>query len=210
MTSNNRALSNIADLPVATLIEYVQRLRVLNTISQIFQNEDLSDEVPAWSNILDLLVHCTTCNASNCHYVRTDAYISALRTSLESGTLWANTLMRLQELVQTKGPDAKKMDARKQRLRLWYGLGKELGLTAHLPLTPPVSNPAHGSDKVQVRRNVDGCWYAQCPQHGSVDEALERSLARCSQCKVARYCATDCQRADWKVHKSECKVLKGP
>ena len=166
---------------------------------------------PAWSNILDLLTHCTTCTASNCHYVRTDAYISALRLSLESGSgLWAKALMRLQELAQVKGIDARQVDGRKKRLRAWYALGKEIGLTSKLPLAPPVSTTAMSvGGKAQVRKHVDGCWYSQCSHHGSVDEVIERTLARCSRCKVARYDSAECQRADWHVHKGECKVLKG-
>lgn len=27
----------------------------------------------------------------------------------------------------------------------------------------------------------------------------------CSQCRITRYCGTDCQRSDWKRHKKECK-----
>ncbi|XP_056135302.1 histone-lysine N-methyltransferase SMYD3 [Lampris incognitus] len=34
------------------------------------------------------------------------------------------------------------------------------------------------------------------------------SLLRCSQCKVARYCDTTCQRYAWSGHKRECKCLR--
>lgn len=29
----------------------------------------------------------------------------------------------------------------------------------------------------------------------------------CSVCRIARYCSRDCQRRNWKSHKSECKKL---
>uniref|UniRef100_A0A3Q3BAR3 [histone H3]-lysine(4) N-trimethyltransferase n=1 Tax=Kryptolebias marmoratus TaxID=37003 RepID=A0A3Q3BAR3_KRYMA len=33
------------------------------------------------------------------------------------------------------------------------------------------------------------------------------TLLRCSQCKMARYCDTTCQKQAWSVHKRECKCL---
>lgn len=34
------------------------------------------------------------------------------------------------------------------------------------------------------------------------------SLKQCSICKAMHYCSTDCQKADWKVHKQECPSFK--
>jgi hypothetical protein len=33
---------------------------------------------------------------------------------------------------------------------------------------------------------------------------MTTTLSRCSRCKVAYYCNTDCQKADWDVHKLTC------
>ncbi|XP_068595721.1 histone-lysine N-methyltransferase SMYD3 [Brachionichthys hirsutus] len=35
-----------------------------------------------------------------------------------------------------------------------------------------------------------------------------KNLLRCSQCKMAYYCNTTCQRGAWPVHKRECKCLQ--
>ena len=40
------------------------------------------------------------------------------------------------------------------------------------------------------------CFY--CLEHSDV------RLKKCSNCKVARYCDSVCQKADWKNHKCEC------
>jgi hypothetical protein len=176
-------------------------------------NSRLVPAAQAWSNILDLLAHCTTCVATNCHYVRTDAYISALSYGLENGSLWANCLIQMRELAKEKFPsDPSKTEARTSRLRAWYSLGKEIGLTARLPLASPTYSARVAGDaagKVRIRNAVDGCWWEQCGRHGSADKELELTLSRCSRCKAARYCSSDCQKADWTVHKPECRMLKG-
>jgi MYND finger len=118
----------------------------------------------------------------------------------------------MQELVKAKGSDdLKRAEARKARLRAWYTLGKEVGLTARLPLAPLAPSggaTSGGAGKGKVREGVDGCWWEQCERHGRVDEKIEQMLSRCSRCKTARYCSGACQQADWAIHKVECKVLR--
>ncbi|KAL1674369.1 hypothetical protein EV122DRAFT_282100 [Schizophyllum commune] len=36
----------------------------------------------------------------------------------------------------------------------------------------------------------------------------EPRLSRCSKCKVARYCNTECQKEDWEMHKQSCKLWR--
>ncbi|XP_074078949.1 histone-lysine N-methyltransferase SMYD3 isoform X2 [Macrotis lagotis] len=36
----------------------------------------------------------------------------------------------------------------------------------------------------------------------------KEKLLRCSQCKIARYCGSECQKQAWQDHKRECKCLK--
>jgi hypothetical protein len=45
---------------------------------------------------------------------------------------------------------------------------------------------------------------SQCVQPGCVKEGTNR----CSICLREPYCSRDCQKADWKAHKSTCKMLK--
>ncbi|KAI0791858.1 hypothetical protein C8Q75DRAFT_756588 [Abortiporus biennis] len=43
------------------------------------------------------------------------------------------------------------------------------------------------------------------------DEATaHKPLNRCSNCKLTRYYSVECQRTDWKRHKTFCKMLKDP
>ena len=34
------------------------------------------------------------------------------------------------------------------------------------------------------------------------------SLMRCGGCRVVQYCSENCQRADWPIHKDQCKTLR--
>jgi len=189
-----------------------------------------------WSGILDVLMHCTTCVATNCDYVHADtdnypndgynygyvdkdAYIaavnnrfalrSALRSALEGGSLWANSLAKMQEPVHGEGRDVEKAESKRGRIHAWYALGMEVGLRAKLPVILTASTGAGGAGKIKVNERVVGCWWGQCERHRRSDEEIERMLSRCSRCKTARYCSADCQKADWAMHKAGCKMLKG-
>eukprot|EP01006_Ploeotia_vitrea_P008003 TRINITY_DN18822_c0_g1_i1.p1 TRINITY_DN18822_c0_g1~~TRINITY_DN18822_c0_g1_i1.p1 ORF type:complete len:140 (+),score=31.84 TRINITY_DN18822_c0_g1_i1:274-693(+) len=39
------------------------------------------------------------------------------------------------------------------------------------------------------------------------DKFCEKIL-RCEGCKAAHYCGRECQKADWKAHKKECKKMQ--
>lgn len=36
---------------------------------------------------------------------------------------------------------------------------------------------------------------------------LDTALQRCSGCRLARYCSTQCQQMDWSMHKSDCRNM---
>ncbi|GMT33043.1 hypothetical protein PFISCL1PPCAC_24340 [Pristionchus fissidentatus] len=40
----------------------------------------------------------------------------------------------------------------------------------------------------------------------------EKALSRCAKCKIVHYCSADCQKKDWRIHKTECSffVEKSP
>ncbi|CAG8616786.1 11934_t:CDS:2, partial [Acaulospora colombiana] len=199
----------LVDMSVAALIRYIEEYDLLRVMSKIFLDPTMGARAQSFTNVLELLVHCTTCVAPNCHYVKTEAYINALRHALEKDQLWADTLIRLE---QRQKSSVKKSEGAKVILQRWYMLGKEIGLVQRqATLAPPVpstsSQPKPADTK--VRESVDGCWNTDCEKNGVVDEAVESKLLRCSSCKVARYCSAVCQTRDWKAgHKGECKALK--
>ena len=43
-----------------------------------------------------------------------------------------------------------------------------------------------------------------CGNCGQLEGAAGRKLLRCTGCKTARYCDTDCQRQGWAFHKAVC------
>lgn len=50
----------------------------------------------------------------------------------------------------------------------------------------------------QFKETDSKCW--KC-------EDKLKPLSKCSKCQVATYCCRDCQVADWKTHKEECKQI---
>ncbi|GAA5913058.1 hypothetical protein JCM6882_005550 [Rhodosporidiobolus microsporus] len=41
------------------------------------------------------------------------------------------------------------------------------------------------------------------------DTPTQKPLSQCSLCHIVQYCSAACQQADWKLHKVECKALRG-
>jgi len=49
-----------------------------------------------------------------------------------------------------------------------------------------------------------GCCSAECPTFLCVPQGKDQKLSRCSACRKAQYCSTECQKNDWKTHKRNC------
>ena len=209
------SLSNASLLPMATLIEYIDGLSLVSVLCTLYaqptQIGDGQASVPmevvarAWTNIVDLLVHCTTCQAPNCHYIRTEAYLNALRRGLEANDGWTMTMDVVFEQARVS-KDQASMD----KWASWTRLGKGVGMSYTPKLRP---SP----------KTCDGCWEETCERHGAIDEVTEGLLQRCSGCKRARYCSGGCQTRsvdrlfsqteltydrDWNRHKTECKQMR--
>ena len=55
--------------------------------------------------------------------------------------------------------------------------------------------------KRAVRHAVKNIKCANCGAYGG----KEGKLMKCSGCHAVHYCSSECQKADWKKHKLECK-----
>jgi hypothetical protein len=150
----------------------------------------------SFSNVMELFVHCVSCAAPGCHYVKTDAYINALQHALEKDQIWAETLIRLQQRQKSSGGRGER---NKWLVQKWYLLGKEIGMVQRQATLAPVASTSTAASSqpkaasAKVRENVDGCWNPDCEKHGLIDETTESKLLRCSSCKTARYCSSTCQ-----------------
>lgn len=56
---------------------------------------------------------------------------------------------------------------------------------------------SHGHDRKRC------CEFLSCPGEA------KRKMLLCSGCKLFYYCSSQCQKADWKKHKLECKAYEG-
>jgi len=54
---------------------------------------------------------------------------------------------------------------------------------------------------IRCKRSAEGALPAQAPQRGST----KLKLRYCANCKLAEYCSSECQHADWASHKEMCK-----
>lgn len=64
------------------------------------------------------------------------------------------------------------------------------------------STAAEMEVQATARRNAERIRSAACGRCGT----REAPLFCCKTCKLAHYCSRECQRADWKVHKSQCRA----
>lgn len=60
---------------------------------------------------------------------------------------------------------------------------------------------ARTNELIEALTRANGC--TKC---GTKEDA--NTLKRCTGCKFVKYCNVDCQKADWKNHKSVCKTIR--
>ncbi|KZW01253.1 hypothetical protein EXIGLDRAFT_693391 [Exidia glandulosa HHB12029] len=65
---------------------------------------------------------------------------------------------------------------------------------------PSAQITGHGIDLGSILRRGYACVCQDCPQTG----ALGAKLLRCGRCLDATYCSKECQKSDWKEHKTRC------
>ena len=67
------------------------------------------------------------------------------------------------------------------------------------PTAQPAEPPAAAPEEKRKKNNDKPCW--SCG-------ATCMPLKKCSGCAVASYCGADCQKADWRAHRTQCAGLK--
>jgi hypothetical protein len=77
----------------------------------------------------------------------------------------------------------------------------------------PISEKAKSSlsrlqSLARLSNNNMTCTNFKMCHHCNKIEALDGAkLMKCQRCKVAYYCSKQCQTADWKIHKKNCKAI---
>jgi hypothetical protein len=72
--------------------------------------------------------------------------------------------------------------------------------------TPSSSSPAGPADAAIGFYRPEA--KQECAACGAKREDPGITLQLCSGCHSVRYCSSECQHADWKVHKAACKAVK--
>lgn len=62
---------------------------------------------------------------------------------------------------------------------------------------------ARSNELLEALTSANGC--TKC---GTNTKDVNKSLKRCTGCKFVKYCNVDCQKADWKNHKSVCNTIR--
>ena len=60
--------------------------------------------------------------------------------------------------------------------------------------------------KAKVLGMLECSWLGCTALPKEVNGVLKSKL--CSGCRTMRYCCSECQKADWKLHKSGCKLIR--
>lgn len=88
---------------------------------------------------------------------------------------------------------------------LWSDVARYTTRVAISPIfSVPVVDPPFDGNSTSRPIPSDGC--RKC---GKVKAVNGGSLLKCGACHDAKYCSSDCQRADWKYHKGSCGKQKG-
>jgi MYND finger len=75
-----------------------------------------------------------------------------------------------------------------------------------LPVPPTSTSPPRLYDGTNLELREPHC--AECGRTESEAEVWGAPLLRCARCGVVKYCDVECQRSDYKAHKSRCRDVQ--
>ena len=84
--------------------------------------------------------------------------------------------------------------------RRWVVSGTFNAVFANWPRPGAISRTATPGGDPPARCHREGCERARAPDG--------MPLKTCARCRSVMYCSPDCQKADWKRHRGDCRLLK--
>jgi hypothetical protein len=96
-------------------------------------------------------------------------------------------------------------------LSVWNSYEENLEMLKHTGFETSISNRAtrkvmKHSEEFEIftrsQQERDKCLNCQ-----SFAQDVTIKFKACARCKIATYCSIECQKENWKIHKSECKEL---
>ena len=84
--------------------------------------------------------------------------------------------------------------------RRWVVSGTFNAVFANWPRPGAISRTATPGSDPPARCHREGCERARAPDG--------MPLKTCARCRSVMYCSPDCQKADWKRHRGDCRLLK--
>lgn len=145
-----------------------------------------------------------------------DSITKSIQIALNSNKS-IDELLKLQQSINDNIPTAIKGSTLSKLLEDIFKTEQERKVIATSSSSSSVSSSASSSSVTsdatssdsKAKSNSSATATKHCNNcNKSAEEVTSKKLLVCSRCKQVNYCCRECQRADWKTHKLNCKKIE--